>query len=433
MDKDIKTMNVFSSRNFQLLFLEGLISEIGYALYSFAVSFYILELSGNNAFIQGLFVGVCSAAMLIAMPFGGVLGDRNSKVRIMTACDLIRGALLMAAAVFMIVTKDQKANLIVLFAVGIAGNILTGIFGPASSGLLPYVVDEDRLQQATSYTTIRSSLTAIIGVAVAGVLYAALPLPVLFLIMGVCYIISGISVMFIRCEEQVSEDRLTLKLFFSDMKDGLDYLRTQKALMILMAAVVFINFFFVPIGSNFMPYFIKTDIGGADSYLFDDLITPEMWSSVFSMLMGVSALVSSVILSAGKQREKCGRSTAKTLGMIGVFMMALTAAYWVLVGRGVSLNAFIIFMCIGCVFLDAAIIFINIPISTVLMRVVDRDKLSKVSSITSTISQCMVPVSSVIAGIVLQKLGITPLLIMCAAGFSATAVMLMRSREIDDI
>ena len=67
------------------------------------------------------------------------------------------------------------------------------------------------------------------------------------------------------------------------------------------------------------------------------------------------------------------------------------------------------------------------------MRVVDRDKLSKVSSITSTISQCMVPVSSVIAGIVLQKLGITPLLIMCAAGFSATAVMLMRSREIDDI
>ena len=79
MDKDIKTMNVFSSRNFRLLFLEGLISEIGYALYSFAVSFYILELSGNNAFIQGLFVGVCSAAMLIAMPFGGVLGDRNSK------------------------------------------------------------------------------------------------------------------------------------------------------------------------------------------------------------------------------------------------------------------------------------------------------------------------------------------------------------------
>ena len=44
-----KKDNVFASRNFRLVFLGALVSELGAILYSFAVSFYILDLSGNNA------------------------------------------------------------------------------------------------------------------------------------------------------------------------------------------------------------------------------------------------------------------------------------------------------------------------------------------------------------------------------------------------
>ena len=61
-----KTANVFSLRNFRLVFFGALVSELGATLYSFAVSFYILEISGNNAFLQGLYLALC----------GGVLGDR---------------------------------------------------------------------------------------------------------------------------------------------------------------------------------------------------------------------------------------------------------------------------------------------------------------------------------------------------------------------
>ena len=37
-----KTMNVFANRNFRLIFLGALVSELGALLYSFAVGFYIL-------------------------------------------------------------------------------------------------------------------------------------------------------------------------------------------------------------------------------------------------------------------------------------------------------------------------------------------------------------------------------------------------------
>ena len=37
-----KAANVFAGRNFRLVFLGALVSELGALLYSFAVSFYIL-------------------------------------------------------------------------------------------------------------------------------------------------------------------------------------------------------------------------------------------------------------------------------------------------------------------------------------------------------------------------------------------------------
>jgi hypothetical protein len=47
----------------------------------------------------------------------------------------------------------------------------------------------------------------------------------------------------------------------------------------------------------------------------------------------------------------------------------------------------------------------NIPINTAIMRIVGRDKLSKVSSIISIGSQGMTPIAAVLAGIILSLLG----------------------------
>ena len=59
MSNDIqKKDNVFRSRNFRLVFLGALVSDLGATLYSFAVSLYILEISGNNAFLQGLYLAL---------------------------------------------------------------------------------------------------------------------------------------------------------------------------------------------------------------------------------------------------------------------------------------------------------------------------------------------------------------------------------------
>lgn len=422
--------NVFFNANFRLVFFGALVSELGALLYSFAVSFYILEISGNNAFLQGLYLAVCGVALLLFTPVGGVLGDRVNKAKIMYLCDYAKGGLIILATALMLLFRDPAAQLVILFVLGILGNAVSGIFTPAAGALFPHIVEEEKLQQANAYFTMKSSLESILGIILAGILYAALPIYILFFLVGVCFVASGVSEMMIRYDHKPSSEQLTLKLAFEDMADGLKYLKTKKAILALLGAILFINFFLAPVTGNFLPFFVKTNLTEAPSYLLDRVLTPELWSSVFSMCYGVSALLAAAILSARAQEEKCGFRTALRLCATAVVMIALTVCYWLFVDRGSTVNGFLVAFGIGSLAIGALISFINIPVSTVIMRVVDKDKLSKVNSIVSLGSQGMVPLASVLAGAILETLGSTPLLIFCSLGFTVTALLLLLNRKI---
>ena len=425
--------NVFRSRNFRLVFFGALVSELGAVMYSFAVGFYILQISGNNAVLQGLYLAACGAATLLATPLGGVLGDRCRKSAIMSACDYIKGGIILLAGLLLLLFRAPDAQILVLFVSGVCGGVISGIFSPASRALLPHIVEEERLQQANAYFTIKSSLESILGIVLAGVLYAALPIHLLLVLVGLCYILSCVSEMFIRYAHTAPKERLTLRLAWRDLRAGVDYLKGRKAILALMASTLFINFFFLPVGSNFIPYFVRTDIANAPRYLLDHWLTPELWSSVFTMLIGVSSLIGAAVLSARRQREKCGRMISLLLLVIAVIMIGLTFSYWLLIGREASLNVFLVLFSVGCFAIGFLLTWINIPLSTTLMRIVDRAQLSKVSSITAMASQGLTPIAAMLAGFALQYLGSTGMLAICTAGLTVTAVCMFFNRHIREI
>ena len=425
--------NVFTNRNYRLVFFGALVSNVGALLYSFAVSFYILEITNNNAFLQGLYLALCGAVNLIFTPIGGILGDRFHKGKIMFVCDYLKGGVILLATASMLMFRTPTAHLIILFAVGILGNAIGGIFSPASGALLPHIVEEQQLQQANSYFSIMQSLQSIVGVVLAGVLYATLPIHLLFFIVGVCYVLSGVSEMFIRYAHERKEGKLTIRSALSDFGEGLRYIKAQKALLAMMAAILFINFFFSPVASNFIPYFIKTDLANAEHYLFDSMLKPELWSSVLEVLIGVSSMIGALILSAKAQKEKVGWSVSWWLFGMAVNLALMTAGYWIFVARGVSINAFLILMAIGCLFIGFDVVQINIPTSTVIMRIVDKTMLSKVNSVISISSQGLIPIASVLAGAILQGFGSTALLLMCTVGFLITALSMLFNRRVREI
>ncbi len=430
MNNEKKISNVFANRNFRLVFLGALVSELGALLYSFAVGFYILKISGNNAFLQGLYLALCGIALLLFTPAGGVLGDRVNKAKIMYVCDFIKGGMIVLATVLMMVFPSPTAQLVILFVLGILGNAISGIFNPAAGAMFPNIVEPEQLQQANAYFSIKSSMESILGVVLAGVLYAALPLNVLFFAVAACFIASAISETLIRYDHTPSKEPITLRLAVSDTKDGFRYLKGQKAIMAVMGAILFINFFITPVTGNFVPYFIRTDLAAAPAYLFDSFLTPELWSSVFSVCIGVSSLIGAAILSAGKQEEKCGVKVAERLCFFSGVMISLAVAYRWLVDAGVSLNGFLLLFSAGCLAVGVLLSFINIPLSTAIQSRVEKDKLSKVGSLISIGSQGMIPIASVLAGAALQAFGSTVLLAVCAAGFTITAILMLTDKNV---
>jgi len=430
-----KPKNVFRNRNFTLTFLGALVSNVASLFYSFAVSFYILQITGNNALIQGLYLAVGGATFCVVTLFGGVISDRFNKAKIMYICDYLKGAVIIGfTLLLMFAIKSETAQVVGLFVVAVLSNAIAGIFTPASAALLPQIVEEESFQQAQSYFSILNSFQSIVGIVLAGVLYTLIPINVLFFIVGGCYILSAISEMFIRYEGQHEkrDEKLTLKAAFKDIGDGFKYMASIKALLIMMICILFINFFFAPVTDNFLPYFVATDVAGTN-YFFHETMAPEMWSSFFTVAFGVGSLIMGVILSALPQMKKCNVSVRYSLLGIAV-LMGLSAMFYGLYRAGyLGINPLLIINMCLFLFIGVCIVLVNVPSSTAMMRIIDKDKFGKVSSVLNIGSQGLIPIAMLLGGVALEYVGSLGLLIVCASGFLLVSLVLFFSRPIREI
>ncbi len=426
--------SVFKNRNFALVFFGALVTNIGSLFYSFTVGFYILEITDNNAALQGIYLAVCSIVYLITSLFGGVISDQCHKARIMFICDYMKGALILLATLGLFLSENNiNSGLVILFVMGIFGNIIGGIFNPASSSLLPDIVDRAQLQKAQSYFSAMNSIQGIVGVLLAGILYALLPVYLLFTITGICYLVSGLSEMFIKYNYRKKEQPLTLGRTFCNMKEGFVYLYGQKSLFMVLLMFTLLNFFVTPINGNITPYFVKTDIRGAQGYLLDHIVTPEMWLSIFSICGGIASAVTAIVISKKAQKDKCGKSLKMWLTMLSGVMILIAIAYFFFVHKGVSLNGFIICFCIFSILLAMICCEVNIPAHTAVLLTVDKDNLGKVMSLIGVAVQGFIPLASLISGIILNAYGIAWLFAFCAAGFVLTDVIVVSSRYMNEI
>lgn len=431
--EQVKRKNIFRNRNFTLVFLGALVSNVAALFYSFAVSFYILTLTDNNAFIQGLYLAIGGIVYCIASLFGGGISDRFDKAKIMYICDYIKGFVIIGfTLLFMFVINSNSIKVISLFIITIILNVIAGIFSPASSALLPQIVEEDDFQQAQSYFSILGSFQSIVGVFLAGILYSLIPIDILFLIVGICYIGSAISEMFIKYEHEKTNENISLSTILNDIKSGFTYFVSVKPIFILMMGILVLNFFFSPFYSNFIPYFIVSDVTGAD-YFLKELITPELWSSLFSIGLGIGSLIVGFIFSLMKQREKYAKLIKLSLILVSFIFVIDTLVYYLFSKDFITINILLISFFISFVLIGGLLIMINVPGSTAMMKMIDKDNFGKVSSVINISSQGLIPFSTFLAGICLTHLGSFGLLLICSLGVLAASILISINRSIDEI
>ncbi len=428
-----KPKNVFCYKNYTLAFLGALVSNLGNILYSFAVSFYILVLTGNNAFIQGLYLATGGIVYVLVTLFGGVISDRFHKGRIMFICDYAKGAVIIGfTLLLMLVIQDANAKVAILFVIAVIGNIIAAIFSPAASSLMPRIIPEKSFQQGQSYYSMMQSGLGILGVVLAGVLYSVLDINTLFLIVGGCYVLSGVSEMFINYDYQKSEDKLTVKQVFSDIGDGIKYIFNFKPILFLMLGILFLNFFVSPLSSNFIPYFVVTDVATSD-YLFKGFLEPEMWNSIIEVSYAIGMIVMALIMSMKQKKDKIYKGLSISLMLFASFYLVLTILYVLYRQKLYDVNVVLASFIPIAIAMGAVLITINIPISTTMMTLVDKDKLGKVNSVVDVGSQGLIPLSNFLAGLVISGLGPGWLCIISTSGLVLMTLLLVCNKYVKQL
>lgn len=155
-------------RNFALYFAGQSLSLLGDAVTPVALAFAVLDVSGSPAAL-GAVLAAGMAPTVVLVLLGGVVADRVQRRRLMLVCDAVRSLAQGSLALLLLTGTARLWHIIVIQLVSGTG---AAFFRPASTGLLPEIVDAGSLPRANGLLGLSTNVSYALGPAVAGTLVA---------------------------------------------------------------------------------------------------------------------------------------------------------------------------------------------------------------------------------------------------------------------
>lgn len=415
---------VLKNRDYLLLFIGSVVSNLGTQIFNFALSLYIYVVTDENAAIAGLFLATGGLVYVILSPFGGAIVDRLDKVRVVYLTDYVRGIAVLLAGIALFTDISQTVLLIILFAVTIILGINGALFNPAASALPPHILEENQLQQASSLSSGMFALYGIVGAALGGLLYGTVAIEYIFLINGLSFILSGFSEMFIRTKTLEDDDMhvITMRSVMIDIKEGVHYVLALKPIFWLVVIASMLNFFTTPLIVNGMPYLFEVVLDVDAIYL-----------SILMATFPLGIIITSIVLASVKQKERV--SPLINRGMFGMAFAMVFSVVGVQLLLADEISFLWYMMITGASFFVAGLFngYVNIPFNVAIMKVVDKNKLGRVSTIIGLISNGLSPIAIAIGGVVIQSFGLISLFYGASIAMILTAILAYRNKYVQQL
>lgn len=362
--------------------ISKLISSFGAQVYAFAISFYILQLTGSaTSFATNLICSILPRALMA--PFAGYVADRYSRKTIVIVAQI---ATTLAIGGLLTVSLMSGLSLIAIYTTTVVLSITSTFSGVTFTSSITGLVDEARIQRAMSMNQMSISFAAIASPAIGGLLYGTVSMPV-FLIMYM--IASGVAI--------VLESTMDFKLFskrkeavegepketmMQSMKAGLSYARLQSVLMTIIWISLIINFLFgaFQVGYSFI--------------LIEKM---KMNSTHFGLTEGalaVGMVIMSIYMSVRKEVKFPLRIAKWGVVMMGVAMGAVAVPLLI----NLSYNGMFAFYALLMFSFGILSILINTPMMVMMQKMIDDDYKGRVFAILETMAIALMPLGMVLFG-----------------------------------
>lgn len=228
---------ILRNRNFSLLWIGQLITEMGTSLTSLAASIYVYKVTGS-ALNVGLMMMASAAPSLLVGLIAGVFVDRYDRKRIMMVADIIR-AVLIALIPFLMPYSIAWIYILVMLSATVGQ-----FFNPAHASVLPEIASEDELNAANSLMAISSFGSLVIGFAAAGLITSSYSVELAFYIDAATFLISAFLIYLTRVPAIQVDESTNVNSIFQNLKSGIKVITTTDSLRSMFIAYIFIGITF---------------------------------------------------------------------------------------------------------------------------------------------------------------------------------------------
>ncbi|WHY00080.1 MFS transporter [Neobacillus sp. DY30] len=390
--------------------ISKLISSFGSQVYSFAISFYILQATGSaKSFALNLICNVLPRTL--AAPFAGYIIDKYPRKRI-AIISQIATTLAIGGLLFVSVTSGLSLTAIYITTCLLS---LTSMFSSvAFTSSITGLVDEARIQKAMSLNQMSISFAAIASPAVGGLLYGVISMP-LFLILylaasTVAIVLEATMNFTLFSGPKENNMKKTQETMWQGMKAGVSYLKLQPLLMTIIWIALLVNFLFsaYQVGYSFI--------------LIEKL---KMLSHHFGLTEGafaVGMLLLSIYLSIRREIRFPLLVSKGGIIIMGIIMGGATLPLLFSLPYNVMFGYYIILQ-LG---LGACIVFVNTPTQVMMQKQIADEFKGRVFSLVETVAMALMPLGMVLYGFLYDVFPAQWVLLLSSGIFLGVVLTLLR-------
>lgn len=367
------------SRNFTLLVFGQVSSLFANTILRFALSMYILDLTGSASIFAGL-LAVSMIPTVILSPFGGVLADRANRRNIMVGLDFLSGVI----AVFTMLTIRESNAVIIVGTALTAYSILAAFESPTVQAAVPQMQTGDNIIKANAVVNQVAALAALVAPFIGSACYTAFGVKTVLAVSVLGFFLTAFLEIFIRLpftKETLHES--WIRVIRNDFKISFSFItRERPEIMKILLAASAISFFIMGTVNVGMPFMIRTILGLNAEY-----------AGAAESVCGLTAILGSVIVGVAAGRLKADKMYQYPLA-VGICMIPM--------GMGFLLdNEKMIYLIIllSIAVMQVLVSIFSIYCVSLIQQRTPNELLGKVMAYVATVTLCAQPLGQVIYGV----------------------------------
>lgn len=173
------------SKDFSLMILGQTISILGSSLLRFALSLYVLDITGRADLFATIFA--ISNIPRLLMPIGGAIADRFNRRNLMVIYDF--SSSFIVVLLFLLMSTGNPSIIVI-------GAVI--IYTPAVSASVPLLIQENKIESANGIVTAVQALSDVTAPVIGGLFYHMMGVTALVIISGIPFSLSAVMEIFIR-------------------------------------------------------------------------------------------------------------------------------------------------------------------------------------------------------------------------------------------